>query len=165
MAMRMRPSGSQNPLQAYAPAFDISNLLPGLCKGAVQGLLEENLPSWFHALRDGVHDLSTFDTSGDALHGALLLYIRSVKRMQVDADVNTVDEAFAAEGFDAIDPLLRAVVMARVMDYVNAAFMVAIKDATRLVEGGTPVRADVQAALDAAEAMVTPARPAEDAAT
>jgi hypothetical protein len=156
MAMRMRPSGDHHPLHGYAPAFDISNALPGLCKGVVQGLREENWPAWFREFNAELRfsDVGFQDT--EALYGALLLYIRAVKLMQADADIATVDQAFAATGFDKVAPAARALVMARVMDYVNALFLTAIKDATRLVEGGTPVRADVQAALAAVEEMIQP---------
>jgi hypothetical protein len=152
MAMRIRPRGDHHPLHGYAPAFDISNALPGICKGTVQGLLEENWPEWFRTLN---HELRFSDIgvkTAEDLHGALLLYIRAVKLMQVDADITTVDQAFAATGFDQVEPAIRALVMARVMDYVSALFLTAIKDATKLVEGGTPVRTDVQAALDEVQA-------------
>jgi hypothetical protein len=155
MALRLRPGGSTDPLAGYAPAFDISNVMPGLCKGAVQGLREENWPGWLKRMAVSYEDAGVDVAFGpEDLHGALLLYIRAIKLMQSDPDIVTVDQAFAATGFDRIDPLFRAMTMARVMDYVNALLMVAIKDATVLTEGGTPVRRDVQAALDAVEEMI-----------
>lgn len=148
MAMRVRPRGDNNPLHAYAPAFDVSNAMPGLCRAVLAGLRPENRPDWLRVMceKESIDD--------EDLYGGLLLYIRAVKLMQTDADVNTVDQAFALTGFDRCHYSVRTAVMARVMDFVNALFMVAIKDATRLVEGGTPVRTDVQAALDAVEEMV-----------
>jgi hypothetical protein len=154
MAMRIRPRGDHHPLHGYAPAFDISNALPGICKGAVQGLLEENWPPWFRDLNDELRFSDIGAKTSEDLHGALLLYIKAVKRMQTDADITTVDQAFSLSGFVAVDPATRALIMARMMDYVNALFLTAIKDATKLVEGGTPVRTDVQAALDEVEVVI-----------
>jgi hypothetical protein len=154
MALRIRPNHSRDPLEAYAPAFDISNALPSICKGAVHGLKPEHWPAWMRDAAGYRNDGSLRYDSEDT-HGALLLYIRALKEMQCDPDVRTVDEAFARTGFDRVEPALRAIVMARVMDYVNALFFVAIKDATELVEGGTPVRDDIQAALDIVDNLVS----------
>ena len=89
------------------------------------------------------------------LRGTAAMQVRNgaIKVMQTDANVNTVDEAFAQTGFDKVAPGTRALVMARMMDYVTALFMTAVKDATVLSEGGTPVRHDVAATVALAEAM------------
>jgi hypothetical protein len=147
MALRIRPRGDEHPLCSYAPAFDISNVLPSLCKGLMQGLKAENQPEWLQVM------CAKESLTDDDLYEGLLLYIRAVKLMQTDADVDTVDAAFALTGFDRLHYSVRGAVMARMMDYVNALFLTAIKDATRLVEGGTPVRVDVQATLDEIETM------------
>lgn len=157
MALRLRPKFSKDPLAGYAPAFDISNFMPSLCKGLAQGLVEANWPAWLRSMEASYQDAGVDHAfTAEDLHGALLLYIRSLKEMQANADVDTIDQAFAITGFDKVDALTRAMVMARAMDYVNALFLVAIKDATALGEGGTPVRQDVQAAVQAVEEMLQP---------
>jgi hypothetical protein len=157
MAIRMRPPGDSNPLHAYAPAFDLSNALPALCKGCAVGLLEENWPAWMHAILNDYADAGVGRVfTQEDLHRVLLLYIRSLKVMQTDSDVPDVAAAYARAEFDKTWSLHRAVVMARLAEYVTSLFLVAIKDATRLEEGGTPVRADIAAAIAEVAAMITP---------
>jgi hypothetical protein len=155
MALRMKPTGSTNPLVAYAPAFDISNFLPGLLMKVAYGLKEQNWPRRLDELMAamGGHGVRPPPTV-EELHEGLLLYIRAVKLIQTDPDVPTFAHACIATGFTALDPLVQDIVLARIMDFVNAMFCVAIKDATVLNEEGTPVRQDVQTALDIVEEML-----------
>lgn len=160
MAIRMRPPGDSNPLHAYAPAFDISNALPALCKGCAVGLLEENWPDWTRAILNDYAETGVGRVfTQEDMHQALLLYIRALKVMQTDPDVPDVAAAYARTGFDKTWSLHRVVVMALLAEYVTSLFLVAIKDATRLEEGGTPVRADIAAAIVEVEAMLAPRPP------
>jgi hypothetical protein len=157
MDLRMKPTGSTNPLVAYAPAFDISNFLPGLLMKVAYGLKEENWPDWLRAaLAELAHlppDGQPYCTSED-LHGGLLRYILAVKLIQTDPDIATFKQACTVTGFNDLPPLIRVFVRAQTMEFVDAMFGVAIKDATVLNEEGTPVRQDVQTALDIVEELL-----------
>jgi hypothetical protein len=170
MGMWMHRRGDDNPMNVYAPAFDVSNVVPGVCTRVVHGLREENWPTRLRRLVDHYQDvaaalgygglLAPDGVGSEVLHGALLRYIRAIKESQVDPDVTTVDQAYAKSEFDRVDPLVQVLVLASLMDLVTAAFVVATKERTVLKEDGTPVREDIQAAMDAAEAALTrPAAP------
>jgi hypothetical protein len=148
MALRKRPAGSSNPAEAYAPAFDISNFLPDVCRGTLYGLQEQNWPLWL------VEHCRCYALTSEDLHGGLRCYIQAVKIMQTDPDCATVQDALERTGFYQQSVRIQVAVMARLMDYINAVFLSAIKDATVLVEGGTPVREDIAALVAAAERRV-----------
>jgi hypothetical protein len=142
----MRPKVMPGKHATYWPAGDVLNFWPILLLRALERMKPEHRPPYLkvHLEHHGVSEYVLFET--------MARYIRAMKLVHLDPDVDSLDVACEREGFTRSPSPAQAAVFMVIGEMTTGIYVAGIKNTTPLGENG--IRDDVETLVWAAEQHV-----------